>query len=94
MADLLDDAAIDESLASLPGWRRVDNKLVKDVEVADDAADNLEGAVAKVAEELDHHPQVDRGKGTMRFTLWTHSEGGVTRKDVELAGRIDAALAS
>jgi 4a-hydroxytetrahydrobiopterin dehydratase len=92
MAQLLDDAAIDDALRSLPGWQRVDNTLVKDVAVDGDAADLLEAAVAKAADELDHHPVVDRSAGTLRFTLWSHSDGGVTGKDVALAGRIDQAL--
>ncbi len=92
MAQLLDEAAIDDALVSLPGWRREDNALVKEVPVTDDAVDNLEAAVAAVADELDHHPQTDRGAGTLSFRLWTHTAGGVTEKDVVLAARIDQAL--
>jgi 4a-hydroxytetrahydrobiopterin dehydratase len=92
MAQRLDDDAITTALASLAGWERVADTLVKEVEVDDDAADNLEGAVAKAADELNHHPQVDRSSGVTRFTLWTHSDGGVTDKDVELAARIDQVL--
>jgi 4a-hydroxytetrahydrobiopterin dehydratase len=92
MAQLLDDDAISAALASLAGWQRVDNTLVKHVAIDDDAADSLGGAVAKVAEELNHHPQVDRSSGTTRFTLWTHSAGGLTEKDVQLATRIDEVL--
>jgi 4a-hydroxytetrahydrobiopterin dehydratase len=92
MAKLLDDTAIDEALASLPGWHRVDDTIVKDVAVEDDGADNLLAAVSKVADEMDHHPDVARSNGSVRFTLWTHSAGGVTDKDVELAARIDQAV--
>jgi 4a-hydroxytetrahydrobiopterin dehydratase len=92
MAQLLDDSAIDDALVSLPGWRRVDNTLVKDVPVDGDAADTLEAAVAKAADELNHHPVVDRSDGGVRFTVWTHSAGGVTSKDIALAERIDEAL--
>jgi 4a-hydroxytetrahydrobiopterin dehydratase len=92
MAQLLDDTAIDTALESLPGWRRADNTLVKDVPVDDAAAGNLEAAVAKVADELNHHPTVERSAGVIRFVLWTHSDGGVTDKDVTLAARIDQAL--
>jgi 4a-hydroxytetrahydrobiopterin dehydratase len=92
MAELLDDAAIDTALASLPGWARADNTLAKDVPVADDAVDNLTGAIAKVADELNHHPDVSRGAGSLHIVLWSHSDGGVTAKDVELAARIDQVL--
>jgi 4a-hydroxytetrahydrobiopterin dehydratase len=45
--------------------------------------------VAVVAEELDHHPDVDIRWRKVTFTLSTHSQGGVTGRDVELARRID-----
>ena len=92
MAELLDDEAIDVALASLPGWQRVDKTLVKDVPVDGDEADRLEAAVANAADELNHHPVVDRSQGAVRFTVWTHSAGGITGKDVALATRIDEAI--
>lgn len=45
--------------------------------------------MAVVAEELDHHPDVDIRWRKVSFTLSTHSQGGVTERDVELARRID-----
>jgi 4a-hydroxytetrahydrobiopterin dehydratase len=92
MAELLDDAAIDAALASLTGWRRQDDTLVKDVEVTHDAVDNLTGAIGAVADELNHHPDVSRTGEGLRLTLWSHSDGGITAKDVELAARIDQVL--
>jgi 4a-hydroxytetrahydrobiopterin dehydratase len=92
MAELLDQDRVDGALASLPGWQYDDNKLVKRVPVADDSQDQLEKAVMEVADELNHHPEVERGPGELRFQLWTHSAGGVTQKDVELAARIDDTL--
>ena len=89
MAELLDDAAIDTALASLSGWTRVDNTLVRDVQVAADATDNLTAAIGKAADELNHHPDVTAGPDGLHLVLWTHSDGGVTAKDVELAARID-----
>lgn len=89
MAQLLDDSAIDEALVSLDGWRRVDNTIVREVPVDGAAADGLEAAVAKVADELNHHPVIDRTGDGLRFIVWSHSAGGVTSKDVALAARID-----
>jgi len=93
MAQLLDDSAIDDALVSLPGWQRVDNTLVKDVAIDGDAADNLESAVARAADELNHHPVVDKSGDAVRFTVWTHSAGGVTSKDIALAARINEVVA-
>ena len=49
-------------------------------------------AIADVAEEMDHHPDVDLRWRTLHLTLVTHSVGGVTEFDLELARRIDALL--
>ena len=94
MAELLDATAIDDALVSLPGWRRVENTLVKDVPADGDAADSLEAVVASAADELNHHPVVDRSGGMVRFTVWTHSAGGVTGKDIALARRIDEVISA
>ena len=48
--------------------------------------------MAFVAEQLDHHPDVDLRWRTLHLTLVTHSAGGVTELDLELARRIDALL--
>jgi len=45
--------------------------------------------VAEAAEEKDHHPDIDIRFTTLTFVLSTHSEGGLTAKDVDLAREID-----
>lgn len=45
-------------------------------------------AVADVAEELDHHPDIDIRYTAVTLACWTHTTGGVTEKDVELARRL------
>jgi 4a-hydroxytetrahydrobiopterin dehydratase len=50
--------------------------------------------IAVVAEELDHHPDIDIRWRTLTFTVSTHSAGGVTHRDVELARRIDEIVAN
>ncbi len=47
-------------------------------------------AVAVVADELNHHPDVRLGWGRVEFAVTSHDVGGVTRRDVELALRIRA----
>ncbi len=49
-------------------------------------------SIADVAEELDHHPDIDLRWRTLRLSLVSHSAGGVTELDLELARRIDAVL--
>ncbi len=51
-------------------------------------------AIADVAEEMDHHPDIDLRWRTLHLTLVTHSAGGVTDLDLQLARRIDALVPS
>ncbi|KAB8189660.1 4a-hydroxytetrahydrobiopterin dehydratase [Nonomuraea phyllanthi] len=89
---LLTDEEIDTALAALEGWRHEDNALLKDVPVPQESHRWLSEAVMNEAEVLDHHPEIERGQNGMRFRLSTHSAGGVTARDVELAARIDQVL--
>ena len=80
----LDD--IESALASLPGWKREGMELVKTYRFSS----YLDGIhfvshLGELAEEMDHHPEMLVGwrKVTLRTT--THSEGGLTQKDVTLA---------
>src|SRR5215213_9015082 len=49
-------------------------------------------AIADVAEELDHHPDIDLRWRTLHLAVVTHSAGSVTPMDLRLAARIDALL--
>ncbi len=49
--------------------------------------------IAVIAEDVDHHPDIDIRWRTLSFTVSTHSAGGVTEQDLDLARRIDAVLA-
>ena len=92
MADLLARSDIDTALAALPGWSVDGDALVKTVQVPGDSQDALVEAVGRTADDMDHHPEVTRGPDAVTFRLWTHTAGGVTAKDVDLAARIDAQL--
>jgi len=94
MADLLDAGAVAEALATLDGWTGDTTALTRTAELASfPAAIAAVDRVAVVAEELDHHPDIDIRWRTLTFRLSTHSAGGVTQRDVELARRIDAIVA-
>lgn len=92
MPDLLPRDQIDTALGALPGWAYQDDKLVKSAQVPSDSQDGLLEAVGRVADEMNHHPDVSREGDSVTFRLWTHSAGGVTTKDVDLAARIDQTL--
>jgi 4a-hydroxytetrahydrobiopterin dehydratase len=91
MADLLDDGAIDAALRRLPGWERERDTLVRTYQRRDwlDAIALLD-AVAPEAERRNHHPDVAiTGYRNITFRLTTHSKGGITNRDVDLATWIE-----
>ena len=78
----------------LPGWRGDGTRLTRTLTFpAFMAAVRCIDDVAEVAEEMDHHPDIDLRWRTLGIALSTHSASGVTQLDVELAHRIDAAAA-
>jgi 4a-hydroxytetrahydrobiopterin dehydratase len=78
-------------LSSLTDWAGDTAAITRLVEAATfPAAIDLVGRVALVAEEMDHHPDIDIRWRRVRFTLSTHDAGGVTRLDLDLAALIDA----
>jgi 4a-hydroxytetrahydrobiopterin dehydratase len=93
MSELLGDDAIEQGLAGLSGWRRDGQALVRIVELADfPQAIQVVDRVAELAEQSDHHPDIDIRWRTLTFTCSSHSAGGITQADLTLAGGIDAAI--
>ncbi len=88
---VLDPAAIDAELAARRlGWERGDNELVKVVRRRNFAeALAFVNAVGALAEEANHHPDIDIRWNTVTLRLSTHSAGGVTAADLNLAASID-----
>ena len=82
---------IEDRLSRLQGW-----SLEGDALVREQKCDRFIGSVAfvnrvaRVAEEMDHHPDLAISWDTVTMTITTHSEGALTAGDFELAGRIDA----
>jgi 4a-hydroxytetrahydrobiopterin dehydratase len=92
MARLLTDDEVERQLGDLPAWRREGNALVATWEAPDfPTAIRLVDEVAVEAEEMDHHPDIDLRWRTTHWSLSTHSEGGITQLDVELAHRVTQA---
>jgi len=90
MAGVLDDKQIKDALTDRPTWEYRDGALVRHVRAADFMGGiRLVDEVAVVAESLNHHPDIDIRYTDLTFRLVTHSAGGVTEKDLEMAGRID-----
>jgi len=87
---LLTDDDIDRWVSEHGGWQRAGDAITRTVECPSfPAAIELVREVAEVAESRDHHPDIDIRWRTLHFTLSTHSAGGITDKDTELAETID-----
>jgi 4a-hydroxytetrahydrobiopterin dehydratase len=87
MATLLDETLVADALHGLDEWTGGRDRIARTVTVDD--PDALLAAVTETADSLDHHPDVTRDGNALTFTLWTHSQGGVTELDIALASRID-----
>lgn len=86
----LAEREIDARLAASP-WHRDGDAIVRDYELADFAAAmRLVADVGRLAEEANHHPDIlVHDYKHVRLTCSTHSQGGITDSDLDLAARID-----
>ena len=86
----LADEEIRTALQALPGWEHEGGEISREYRL-----DSFAGAIAFVvrlsyaAEAANHHPDLDVRYSRVRVTLSTHSEGGVTAKDIDLARTIE-----
>jgi len=82
------DAALELSRA--PGWRLAGNAIERTWRFADfKAAMCFVNAVAALAEREEHHPDITVRYAEVTLVCWTHSVGGLTRRDFDLARMID-----
>ena len=86
----LDEIA--DALHHLPQWQYENGTLAKEWKFSDfGEAMAFTNSIAEMAEDANHHPDIVINYNQVRLTLATHSEGGVTEKDVELAKQIESA---
>ena len=89
MTRLLSDEEVGRQLAGLPDWTRDGDTIRASFEApAFLTGISLVQEVAAAAETMDHHPDIDVRWRTVSFALSTHSEGGLTQLDMELAHQI------
>ncbi|MGN6815185.1 MAG: 4a-hydroxytetrahydrobiopterin dehydratase [Solirubrobacterales bacterium] len=88
---LLSDAEVQERLAGLSGWERKGEAIEKEFR-RDDFVGSVEfvRSLVEPAEAMNHHPDLAISWDTVTVTLSTHSEGGLTSNDFELAEKIDS----
>jgi 4a-hydroxytetrahydrobiopterin dehydratase len=87
---LLGDEDIQTGLSSLKGWKREGKEIAKQFELKDFVhAMGFVSSVALLAEKANHHPDIDIRWNKVRLVLSTHSAGGLTEKDFDLAKQIE-----
>jgi 4a-hydroxytetrahydrobiopterin dehydratase len=90
----LTDDDVQRGLATLAGWQREGDTITKEFQF-----DGFGDAIAFVvglafkAEKADHHPDLDVRYNRVRVTLSTHSDGGITAKDLALAAEAEGVAA-
>ena len=83
---------VDQRLPKHGGWTRKGDEITKEFKFGDfREAMTFVNKVADAANAADHHPDIMISYNRVTMTLSTHSEGGVTEKDFDMATKIDAA---
>ena len=88
---VLSSEEVEQRLGELSGWER-EGEAIRKAFKGDDFKGSVDfvNRVTPVAEEMNHHPDLEISWDTVTVTITTHSEGGLTANDFELARRIDA----
>ena len=94
MASRLSDLEIQRALGTLPGWSRRADVLTKTFTWPTfEQGIAFVTRVAKAADAMDHHPDIDIRYTKVTFALSTHDAGGITERDLELARQIEQVAA-
>ncbi|MXO66472.1 4a-hydroxytetrahydrobiopterin dehydratase [Altericroceibacterium endophyticum] len=91
----LTEEECDAALADLDEWKLADDRqsISRVVKFGDfSAAFGFMTRVALIAESMDHHPEWSNVYNTVDITLTTHDAGGLSNRDIAMAGKIDALL--
>lgn len=90
MSERIDKDELEALLKKLPEWDHEGNEIVRVMEF-DEFMEGIDfvDAVAEIAEEAGHHPDIDIRWCTVTLRLTTHDAGGLTELDIEVAKKID-----
>lgn len=87
----LSDSEVEARLEEHPGWERQGDAIRKSFTRGDFVGSvNFVRSLVEPAEAMGHHPDLEISWDTVTVSLSTHSDGGVTAADFELAAKIDA----
>ena len=87
---LLGNDEIEARLADLPGWERRGEAIAKEFGRGDFVGSvRFVDSLVAPAEAMGHHPDLEISWDTVTVTITSHSEGGLTAADFELAAKVD-----
>lgn len=93
MKKTLSPAEIEDVLRAHPEWKLKDGKLVREWTFRDFLeAMAFVNRIAVIAEDANHHPDIDIRYNHVQLALISHDAGGITQRDATMAGRITAEL--
>ena len=88
---LLSESEIEAKLAEYPAWWQEGESIVQEFKCGDFAgAVKFVDRLVEPANSMNHHPKIEIVWDTATVLISTHSEGGLTAADFELAAKIDA----
>jgi len=90
MTELADTETIEQRVEQLNGWKQDDNRITRRFEFSDFVeAMSFVNKLVEPAESMGHHPDISISYNTVELSLTTHSEGGLTEKDFQMAEQIN-----
>jgi len=90
MSTVLSDTDIQQALQKLPGWKKDGNTIERVFQFSDFVrAMDFANQIAEAAEAINHHPYIHISYNKVTLTLVSHDSGGVTQRDIRMAGKIN-----
>ena len=94
MSDLIPKKDLNSWIKKIPEWELEEDKSITRTVELDSFQEAIDfvNDVAEIAEEAQHHPDIDVRFSRVLVSLTTHDKGGLTQSDFEMAGRIDTLI--
>ena len=90
MSTVLTGAEVLQALQNLPGWSLNGAAIERTFEIPNFVeAMGFVNRIAEAAEAVNHHPDITINYNKVKFTLISHDAGGVTQRDLRMAGKIN-----
>ena len=90
MSTVLSDAEVQQALQKLPGWKKNGKAIERNFQFANFVqAMDFVNQIAEAAEAVNHHPDIHISYNKVTLALVSHDSGGITQRDIRMAGKIN-----